>query len=256
MAPSALNASTLNPRTWVALGCAGLLLAFAPLPITWQVGLLAVLLALHIAGRTLVPWLRLVLAGLAPVAAMAFIIQLVSRGGETVWATWAPVPWMVFHVTAEGARAGVGLALQILAFGSACALLILPTGATGLRYALSTWGLPPRLIYLLVASLNAPAQLAHYSRLVQRAARARGMADGSKPARAWLGVRTASALFSLLLLDHEVRGATLAARGIDRGGPRVFWQDYADSRPQRYLRWALLPVACLLVLAAYTGVLQ
>ena len=250
-----MSAPTLNPRTWVTLGCSGLLLALAPLPLIWQAGLLVVLIALHGAGRTLAPWVRLVLVGLAPVAVMAFIIQLVSRGGETVWATWAPVPWMVFEVTAEGARAGLALALQILAFGSACALLILPTGVAGLRYALTTWGLPPRLIYLLVASLNAPAQLVHYSRLVRRAARARGMADGSRGARAWLGVRTASALFNLLLLDHEVRGATLAARGIDRAGPRIFWQDYADSRTQRYLRWALLPLACLLVLASYTGVL-
>lgn len=82
-----MNAPALNPRTWVTLGCAGLLLAFAPLPLIWQTGLLVVLIALHGVGRTLAPWARLVLVGLAPVAVMAFTIQLVSRGGETVWAT-------------------------------------------------------------------------------------------------------------------------------------------------------------------------
>ncbi len=255
VAPSLKAQSRLHPSTWVTLGLAGLLLSFAPLPLPWQAGLLAVLFALHLVARTLAPWGRLVVVGLAPVASMAFVIQLVSRGGETVWARWVVTDWMVFAVSAEGALVGLRLALQILTFGSACALLILPTGPNGLRTALTGWRLPPRLVYLVVASLNAPAQLAHYSSLMREAARARGLADSSWVARAWLGVRTASALFNLLLLDHTVRGATLADRGIDRSGQRIFWQDYADSRAQRYLRWALLPLTCGLIICAYAGVL-
>lgn len=245
----------LNPQTWVMLGTAGLLLALAPLPLHWQAGLLVLLVGLHIFGGTLGPCLRLALAGLLPVATIAFTIQLISHGGQTVWASWAPTGFMTFNLTAEGARYGLGLALQILGFGTACALLILPTGPQGLRAALHTWRFPPRLIYLLVASLNAPAQLVHYSGLIRQAARARGMDKPGRIHSALLGVRTATALFTLLLMDYETRGRTLTDRDLLAPGPRTLWQDYPDSAGQRLLRLGLLPVTAALIICSYLGVL-
>lgn len=253
MTPAPTN--RLNPQTWVMLGTAGLLLALAPLPLHWQAGLLVLLVGLHIFGRTLVPWLRLALVGLLPVATIAFTIQLISHGGQTVWTSWAPTGFMVFNLTAEGARYGLRLALQILGFGTACSLLILPTGSQGLRAALHTWRFPPRLVYLLVASLNAPAQLAHYSGLIRQAARARGMDKPGRIHGALLGVRTATALFTLLLLDYETRGRTLTDRNLLAPGPRTLWQGYPDSTGQRLVRLSALALAVVLIFCSYLGVL-
>lgn len=249
------SARPLNPKTWVMLGTAGLPLALAPLPLHWQAGLLTLLVGLHAFAGTLRPWSRLALGGLLPVACIAFTIQLISHGGTTIWASWAPTSWMTFTLTAEGARYGLRLALQILGFGTACSLLILPTGSQGLRAALHDWRFPPRLTYLLVASLNAPAQLVHYSGLIRQAARARGMDRPGRIHSILLGVRTATSLFTLLLLDYETRGQTLTDRNLLTPGPRVLWQDYPDSTGQRLVRLSALPVAFALITCSYLGVL-
>lgn len=253
MNPAPLNG--VHAKTWILLGASGLLLAFSPLPLLGRLALLLVLVALFITRGAFGRFLRFGVLGLLPVALMAWLIQAISYRGETVYASWQPVRWMLFNITAEGMLFGTQLALQILCFGASCALVSLLTTPLSLRSALTSWKLPPRLIYLLCASLNAPRQLGFYADLARDAGRARGIADTTVTQRVWLRLHTASALFNLVLLDHEIRGHSLAMRGIDRGGARTFLTDYPDSRAQAVLRWSVVAGALALAALSYGGLL-
>ncbi|WP_188359499.1 energy-coupling factor transporter transmembrane component T [Rothia aerolata] len=246
---------SLHPRTWVVLSLCALVLALMPLSLAARVVLLLAQLTLLVAAGRLRGFLLFVGVGLGPVALMAFLVQAVSFSGQTVLASWQPFAFMTFAVTVEGMTYGAHLALQILNFGTACSLLTLLTTTAGLRYALNSWKVPSRLVFLLVASLNAPAQLIRYIRIEQEAARARGLDDSSWLARLKGNLKIASTLFTLILLDHQVRGRALDYRGIELAGQRVFVRDYPDSGLQRVLRWAL-PLCCLLVVLLHFGVFR
>lgn len=249
------TAARVHPKTWLIVGLSGLLLSFAPLPMGARVMLLACFLLIFAFAGALAQFLRFSLLGLLPVALIAWAIQAVSYRGQTIYTSWEPVPGVLFSITAEGLAFGSRMALQILCFGASCSLVSLLISPLGLRNALTSWHLPPRLVYLLCASLNAPRQLGFYADLAAEAGRARGLADSKLAHRIWLRVRTASALFNLVLLDQEVRGRSLSDRGIDQKGRRTYLTATPDSAGQVLLRWAVLGVSVLLSLVSYGGAL-
>ena len=241
----------VHPKTWFIFGLSGLLLSFAPLPIGARGMLLVAFVMIFVFAGAFTQFLRFSLVGLLPVALVAWTIQAVSYRGQTIYTSWEPVPGILFNVTAEGLAFGGQMALQILCFGASCSLLSLLISPLGLRSALTSWHLPPRLVYLLCASLNAPRQLGFYADLARETGRARGLADSKLTHRIWLRVRTASALFNLVLLDQEVRGRSLADRGLDQKGPRIYLTATPDSTWQILIRWSVLGASALLSLVSY-----
>lgn len=244
----------LHPQTWVVIGLSFIVVALAPLSICariilWLTGCVLLLGAGQ--GRRLL----LLLLALAPVAGMSFLIQAVSFNGMRVLAQWQPFAGLNFAVTLEGLHFGVLLALQVLCFGTGCALISLTTTAAGLRTALGKWRLPPRLIYLIVASLNALSQLQRYVAIARESERARGLERRTLGGNVRLAVKTATTVFTLVLLEHEDRGKSLAQRRVEMPGHRIFLRTYADSRGQKVARWILPALAIGLVLLAYGGVL-
>lgn len=243
-----------HPQTWLVTGVSFLVVALAPLPISarillWLTGCVLLLGAGQ--GRRLL----LLLLGLAPVAAMSFLIQAVSFDGTQVLAQWEPMSGVSFALTSEGLHFGALLALQVLCFGTGCALISLTTTPAGLRIALGNWRLPPRLIYLIVASLNAPSQLQRYVAIARESERARGLERSTLGDKVRLAVKTATTVFTLVLLDHDDRGKSLAQRKVELPGRRIFLRNYTDSRMQKMARWALPALAVGLVLLAYGGAL-
>lgn len=243
-----------HPQTWVVIGLSFIVVALAPLSvgariILWLVGCVLLLGAGQ--GRRLL----LLLLALMPVAAMSFLIQAVSFNGTRVLAQWQPVTGLNFAVTSEGLQFGVLLALQVLCFGTGSALISLTTTPAGLRTALGKWRLPPRLIYLIVASLNAPSQLQRYVAIARESEQARGLERRTLGDKVRLAVKTATTVFTLVLLEHEDRGKSLAQRRVEMPGRRIFLETYADSRGQKVARWMLPVLAIGLVLCAYGGAL-
>lgn len=245
------TAARLHPKTWLIVALSGLLLSFAPLPMGAKVMLLACFLLIFAFAGSFAQFLRFSLVGLLPVALIAWSIQAVSYRGQTIYTGWEPVPGVLFSVTAEGLAFGGHMALQILSFGASCSLVSLLISPLGLRSALTSWHLPPRLVYLLCASLNAPRQLGFYAELATEAGRARGLADSKLTHRIWLRIRTASALSNLVLLDQEVRGRSLAHRGVEQKGHRTYLMNTPDSAGQVVVRWAVLGASALLSLVSY-----
>lgn len=240
---SAAVNSRVHPKTWIVTGvCVGIL-AFAPLPAGGRLALLLCeIVTLVAAGQTrrYVPFL----AGLLPVAAMSFLIQAISFHGATILArlSWK---FLTFTVTGEGLEFGKQLGLQILCFGTACALISLPVAPSSLRVTLLQWRVPARLVYLLVACINAPTQLRRYARIAQESVRARGVPEGGIWNRIWASVRVAGVLMSLVLLEHESRGFSLQQRGLEDTGSRAFLHQQNDSKGQKIARWVLLGLTIL-----------
>lgn len=252
---SAVVNSRVHPKTWIVAGvCAGIL-AFVPLPAGGRLALLLCeIVALVTAGQTrrYVPFL----VGLLPVAAMSFLIQAISFHGATILARWS---WgfLTFTVTREGLDLGMQLGLQILCFGTACALISLPVAPSSLRVTLLQWRVPARLVYLLVASINAPTQLRRYANIAQESVRARGVPESGIWNRVRASVRVAGVLMSLVLLEHESRGLSLHQRGLEDAESRVFLHQQNDNARQKIARWVLLGLTALvlsvLAMMAWSG---
>lgn len=229
--------TAVNPKTWLILGLSAVPLALIPLDIVWRAVLLTLLIVVVAASGKLRAYARYVLLGVGPVAVTAFCIQAVSFiGAETVYAQWTPVSFLNFRLSKEGLLYGLTLALQILNFGTACAIASLPVSAGELRWALTSWKAPARLTYLLVTSMNAPVLLSRYVGLVRESQIRRGLDDSTIFSRGKLALTSVGTLINLILLEHEDRAQSLAQRGLDKSGVRVLLHDYADSDLQRGVR--------------------
>lgn len=231
--------SAVHPATWTVAGCAALLIALSPLPLVVRVGFLLFLWLVFGAAGLGRRYLRFALIGMLPVAVVAFTVQAISfQGNSVTWFEYAPVSWMQFAVGPDGLHKGAAMALQILLFGSAFALIALPNSPEGLKAALHRWKVPSRLSYLLVASINAPVLLGRTMRTVQESQRMRGLADSSVRDHLRLLVQASGAMMNLVLVENEGRTKSLEQRGID-ASTRTLLRSYPDSSVQKILRWVM-----------------
>lgn len=232
------GAVSLNPKTWLILGISAVPLSLLSLDIALRSVLLLLLIIVVAWSGKLHAYGRYVLLGVGPVAVTAFCIQAVSFiGAQTIYAQWAPTSFLNFRLSKEGILYGATLALQILNFGTACAVASLPISAGELRWALTDWKLPSRLVYLLVTSMNAPVLLSRYVGLVRESQIRRGLDDSTVLSRSKLALTSIGTLINLILLEHEDRAQSLEQRGLDRSGTRVFLRTYSDTPMQRMMRW-------------------
>ncbi|QRZ61319.1 energy-coupling factor transporter transmembrane component T [Rothia sp. ZJ932] len=240
----------INPKTWIVAGLAATPLALLPLPLSLRTVLLVVLVTPLLATGHGSKLLRYVLWGVGPVALTAFIIQTVSYpGAGTIYAQWVPAPWIRFAISAEGIAYGAQFALQILNFAAAIALISLPNSVGALRWALTSWKLPARLVYILVTSLNAPALLGRYIRIIREGQIRRGLDDSTLLKRISLGIKSLGTLVNLMLLEHEDRAHSIAQRGLDNKTARTSYLVFVDTRAQQYLRAVLVGASALICAA-------
>lgn len=246
--------STVTTKTWIVAGLSFIPLALAPLGTWARICLFLVgLTALALAGKG--AKFGLFLAVLTPVLMMSFLIQAVSYGGESVLASWQPKEGLRFAVTEQGIHFGFLLALQILCFGTGCTLISLTTTSWGLRSALTSWRVPARIIYLLVASLNAPTQLSRYVAIAGESSWARGLEKAGWRNKLRLASRRATTIFTLILLDQESRARSLAQRRLEESGRRIFLKTEDDSILQKIVRWMLPCISIALIVLAFGGAL-
>lgn len=240
----------LNPKTWILLGLSGALLSLAPLTIPGKTLLLAGLITLTLYSRTLTRWVRLTTTVLLPIATIAFTIQATSHPGATPYASWTPLTPITFTITAEGIHYGTTLALQILTFGTSCALITHP-GPHNLRHALTSWNTPPRLTYLLIATTNAPIQLRHYATIAQETAAARGLPQPGITHRFTHPLRILATLLTLILTENHHRTRTLTHHNIEHPGPRTLLNPPTDTTTQTITRWTVLTLTTATTISLY-----
>lgn len=242
---------SLHPKTWIILGLSGAILSLAPLTIPSKTLLLAGLTTLILYSGTHRPWAKLTLTTLLPIATIAFTIQATSHPGNTIYASWTPLNPITFTLTAQGLHYGSNLALQILTFGTSCALITLPTGPHQLRHALTAWKTPPRLTYLLITTINAPTQLQHYATIAQETAAARGLPQPGLHHRILHPLRLTATLLTLILTENPHRTRTITHHALDQAGPRTLLNPPTDTTPQTITRWTTLTLALLTTITTY-----
>lgn len=240
----------INPKTWILLGLSGAILSLTPLTVPGKTLLLAGLIALTAYSRTLTRWARLTATVLLPIATIAFAIQATSHPGATPYASWTPLEPITFTITAEGIHYGTTLALQILTFGTSCALITHP-GPHNLRHALTSWNTPPRLTYLLIATINTPVQLRHYATIAQETAAARGLPQPGITHRLTHPIHVLTTLLTLILTENHHRTRTLTHHNIDTPGPRTLPNPPTDTTAQTITRWTALTLTLATTASLY-----
>lgn len=182
------------------------------------VGLLALLLGALVADGVVEAIWRTALTILLPLGVGLVVIHgLFTRGDGTAVATFGPITlW----------RAGVLFALStflvLTVFVLAGLLFVTTTHPKRLMVGLTDKGVPRKLGYVFVASLQLVPDLQRRARAILDAQRSRGLDTGGSPADRF---RALVALLSPLLIgtlvSTQTRSLALEARGFSIDGPRT-----------------------------------
>lgn len=241
----------LNPKTWIVAGLCLAPLCLLPVSLTTRLILLLVLSATLLFSGFGMRYFSYVILGVGPVALMALIIQTISyTSPQTIYGQWSLGNLLTFTVSAEGIIYGAHFALQILNFATAIAFISIPNSPGKIRWALTDWKLPSRIIYLLVTSLNAPTLLGRYVGIVRESQQRRGIDDSTTSKRFIAGIKSMGALINLILLEHEDRAVSIGQRSVDAGQERTSYTSYADTRLQAISRWGMVLGALVLMLGS------
>jgi len=223
---------SLHPITKVVLVASVIAGAYlAPTPVV--VALLAVLVAATVVDGVLDAVWRPVVTILLPLGAGLFVIHgLFTRGDGTALAAVGPATvW----------RAGVEFALAtflvLAAFVLAGLLFVTTTHPKRLMVGLIEAGVPRKLGYVFVASLQLVPELQRRARNILDAQRSRGLDTGGSPRER---LRALVALFGPLLIgtlvSTQTRSLALEARGFSMEGPRTSLYDLPETTVDHALR--------------------
>jgi energy-coupling factor transport system permease protein len=236
----------LHPLTKLSLAATLLVAAFA-LPGHWSSYAVFLLVLLPLAGwgKMLPEFLRSVTRSVLPFAVSLFLIQgLLWPGGSPV-ARLGPL-----SLKAEGLAFALASTGRILMIVSSFLLLALSTRPDLLMIALAQRGFPSTLSYIVVTTIQIVPYFQGKARAILDAQRSRGLeTEGGlrRRVRALLPLIVPLVLSSIL--DVEERAIALEARAFGRRGTKTSLQELSDSRAQSVLRWAILALAPLLLVA-------
>jgi energy-coupling factor transport system permease protein len=240
-----------HPLTKGVLTLSAIALAFVLPSLPWVAGLLAVLLVLVVVAGVLRRLLAVAVVVLLPIAALLLLVQgLVNPANRMVAVAIGPVA-----LYQEGLLIAALAATRIACLVVATFLLSFTTRPADLAEALVQRGLSPRMGYVLQSALQVIPQTLETAGRIQDAQRARGLeTEGSLPrrARAYLPLLLPLVLSSLVATQE--RAMALEVRGFGRRVRRISRRVFADSGPQRALRWAMalaVPAAVALRLAGW-----
>lgn len=198
---------------------------------------LLVLLPLSAVARIAPPYLRTSLRLLLPFAISLFVIQsLFFPEGRTVLARLGPL-----SIKAEGVRFAFASASRILLIAGALLLTLQTTHPGMLLSGLVQKGLPPKLAYVIVTTLQIVPQMRDRAALIMDAQRARGLeTQGSLLVRSRALLPLIGPLVLGSLLDVEERTLALEARAFGATTPKTSLFALPDPLPERLLRWAIV----------------
>jgi len=233
---------SLHPITKVVLVVSVIAGAYlAPTPVV--VALLAALVAATAADGVLGAVWRPAVTILLPLGAGLVVIHGLFTRGEGA-ALAAVGPWTLGGATVGPVtlwRAGVEFALAtflvLAAFVLAGLLFVTTTHPKRLMVGLIEAGVPRKLGYVFVASLQLVPELQRRARNILDAQRSRGLDTGGSPRER---IRALVALFGPLLIgtlvSTQTRSLALEARGFSMEGPRTSLYDLPETTVDHALR--------------------
>lgn len=247
--PSAVH--RLNPLTKLVLAVVSTVLAIvlggllAPAIIV----LVAVILPALVAG-ILPRLLRTAILLSLPIAISVLVVNLLFYpAGREVLFQVGPI-----RATAEGLGFALETLARIGAISGAITLFYLTTPAAELVLDVERRGVPARLAFVAIASVQTVPAMVERAVAITAAQRARGLDTEGNP---WKRIRGIVPLAGPVLLgsiaEIEERTMSLEARGFTRPGRRTLLWSPPDNGAERIARWALLAVVPAAVIARAVG---
>ncbi|WP_067963168.1 energy-coupling factor transporter transmembrane component T family protein [Nocardiopsis trehalosi] len=243
----------LNPVTKLAFVAAVTIAAFGVERLWWPAALFLLLevpgaVIAGVAGR----FVRMVLGFFAPFLVILFLLQgLTYPEPGTVLLHLGPL-----EVKTEGLVFAGTTALRLLVMVAAFVLLLLTTHPGTLMSAMQQAGLPPKIAYVVSATLQIIPSFQARANAIMQAQQARGLEvrAGGAAAR----VRRLLPLMGPLLLgaltDVENRSIAMESRAFGRPVRPTAYTVVPDSAAQRAARWAMLALAVLVIVLNTLGV--
>lgn len=244
----------LNPVTKLAFVAAITIAAFGVQELWWPAALFLLLevpaaLVAGVAGR----FLKLVIGFFAPFLVMLFLLQgLTYPDPGTVLLELGPLA-----VKTEGLVFAGTTALRLLVMVGAFIVLLLSTHPGMLMSAMQQAGLPPKIAYVISATMQIIPSFQARANAIMQAQQARGLEIGSGGALA--RARRLVPLMGPLLLGAltEVENRSIAMESRAFGSPThpTAYTVVADSAVQRVARWAMILLAIAAIVLNTLGVL-
>lgn len=204
----------------------------------WPLVIVGVLVLLPAAAAGVLPTLlRYSILFSLPIALSALLINLFFYpGAQTVLFRVGPIT-----ATAEGLSFALEILARIAAISGAVTLFYLTTKPSALVLDLERRGVPARLAFVALASVQTVPAMAERASTIIAAQRARGLdTEGS----AWKRIRGIVPIVGPVMLgsiaEVEERSMALEARAFTRPGRRSLLWSPPDGLWQRLVRWLLL----------------
>lgn len=239
-----------HPLTKGAITLVAIALAFIAPSLPWVLADALAIIALLLVAGVAARFVPVALGILLPIVILLLLVQgFANPANRTVFISIGPIAFY-----REGLAIAVATAVRVFCLIGATFLLTFTTRPSDLAEALMQCGLSPRFGYVVQSALQMIPQSLESADRIRDAQRARGLeTEGPliRRARAYLPLLLPLVLSSLVATQEramalEVRGFGLKVRRY----PRV---DLHDSHGQRVLRWALIALVPLAIVARFAG---
>jgi len=219
----------------------------------WPLMIVAVAVLLPAAAAGVLPTLlRYSILFSLPLAVSALVVNLFFYpGGQTVLFQLGPIT-----ATAEGFAFAVEILARIAALSGAITLFYLTTKPSELVLDLERRGVPPRLAFVVNASVQTVPAMAERAQTIVDAQRARGLdTQGGLFNRLRGIVPIVGPVMLGSIAEVEERSMVLEARAFTRPGRRSLLWSPPDDGVQRLARWGLAAGLLVVIGARAVGAL-
>jgi energy-coupling factor transport system permease protein len=241
----------LNPLTKLLLAAVSTVLAIVLGGLLAPAVIVAVaVIAPAVVASILPRLLRTALILSLPIAISVLVVNLFFYpAGRDVLFQVGPI-----RATAEGLGFALETLARIGAISGAITLFYLTTPPAELVLDLERRGVPARLAFVAIASVQTVPAMVERAASITAAQRARGLdTEGS----AWKRIRGIVPLAGPVLLgsiaEIEERTMSLEARGFTRPGRRTLLWSPPDSAGQQLVRWALIALVPVVLVGRLVG---
>ena len=249
MPPTPSPYHRLNPLTKAVIATVGSLLAFAAGGYMGPLAIDVVMIALAFRAGVLSQLARASAFLTLPIAISLVLVSVFTRAGTTVLFQIGP-----FDATAEGVDFAGQTLVRLIAISLSIGLFVLTTDPRAFVFDLERRGASPRVAFVAVATIEAVPGLIERAGVIGESQRARGLdTEGGIRARIRGVMPMIGPVIIGALTDVEERSLALESRAFSRPGRRHLLWAMPDQTWERALRWGLLGLLVLTLVARLTG---
>ena len=249
MPPTPSSYHRLNPATKAVIATVGSIGAFVVGGYLGPLAIAAGMLAAAAVAGVIRELVRASLLLSLPIAISVVLVSVFTRAGTTVLFSLGP-----FDATAEGVDFAGQTLVRLLAISLSIGLFIATTHPHAFVHDLERRGVPPRLAFVAIATIEAVPLLIERAGIIGESQRARGLdTEGGIRGRLRGVLPLVGPLLISALTDVEERSLALESRAFSRPGRRALLWTMPDTTVERVVRWLLLASLVALLVVRATG---